>query len=141
MSLGGLIHPSRGTVKIGGVDAQIENPMVMDEIVAALGAEPVPWPHKTECCGAAATLPHPEAVERLVKRLLMAARAAGAACIAVACPLCHANIDLRQQGVSPMPALYITDLVGLALGLGSTELGIEMHLVSAEPALRGIGRS
>jgi heterodisulfide reductase subunit B len=70
------------------------------------------------------------------------ARQAGAECIAVACPLCQVNLDLRQadaakaHGEIPQtPVLYITQLLGLALGLSYDELGMNALTVSAESLL------
>jgi heterodisulfide reductase subunit B len=80
---------------------------------------------------------------RLGHRLLSMARQAGAECLAVACPLCQINLDLRQQdairahGELPAtPVLYLTQILGLALGLSHDELGIDALSVSPEPLLR-----
>jgi heterodisulfide reductase subunit B len=76
------------------------------------------------------------------------ARQAGAQCIAVACPLCQVNLDLRQadarkaHGELPeTPALYITQLLGLALGLRSKELGLDALSVSAEALFASLSTS
>ena len=121
----------------------VEHPMAMDNLLAALGAEPVDWPYKTECCGASLSMTKSSVVSRLSHRLLDMARQAGAQCIAVACPLCQVNLDLRQadarktHGELPeTPALYITQLLGLALGLGSKELGLDALSVSADGLLQ-----
>ena len=81
-------------------------------------------------------------VGRLGHKLLSMARRAGAECIAVACPLCQVNLDLRQadavkaHGDLPQtPVLYITQLLGLALGLSDKELGIGAQSVSASSLL------
>ena len=104
----------------------------MDELVAAAGAESVDWPFKTECCGASLSMTHSAVVSRLAHRLLCMAREAGADCLAVACPLCQVNLDLRQADAGkahgplrPMPVLYVTQLLGLALGLPREALGID----------------
>jgi len=119
-----------------------EHPTCMDELVAATGAEPVEWPFKTECCGASLSMTHSEVVSRLTHRLLSMAQQAGAACLVVACPLCQVNLDLRQADAAkahgPLPAtpvLYITQLLGLALGLSFKELGLDALTVSAKPLL------
>ena len=80
---------------------------------------------------------------RLGRRFVADARAHGAQAIAVVCPLCHTNLDLRQaamtgRGEEPLPALYITELVGLAVGLSPAELGINRHFVDAAPLLAGL---
>ena len=115
-----------------------EHPTCMDDLVAAMGAEPVAWPFATECCGASLSMTHSEVVGRLGHKLISMARRAGAECIAVACPLCQVNLDLRQadaakaHGELPQtPVLYITQLLGLALGLSNKELGIGAQTVNA----------
>lgn len=119
-----------------------EHPTCMDDLVAAMGAEPVAWPLATECCGASLSMTRSEVVGRLGHKLLSMARRAGAECIAVACPLCQVNLDLRQadavkaHGDLPQtPVLYITQLLGLALGLSDKELGIGAQSVSARSLL------
>ena len=119
-----------------------ENPTCMDDLVAAIGAEPVAWPYKTECCGASLSITQSKVVGRLGRKLLLMARQAGARCIVVACPLCQLNLDLRQsdaaKGGEDMPAtpvLYITQLLGLALGIPAKELGLDALSVSADSLL------
>ena len=115
-----------------------EHPSCMEELLRAAGAKPVEWPYKTECCGAGHSITNPEVVCRLSHKLLSMARLAGAECLAVACPLCQVNLDLRQadakraHGDLPdTPALYITQLLGLALGLSAKDLGLDALTVSA----------
>jgi heterodisulfide reductase subunit B2 len=125
-----------------------ENPTSMDDLLAAAGAEPVEWPFKTECCGAALSITRSDVVGRLGHKLVSMARRAGADCLAVACPLCEANLDLRQEdarkahGAMPAtPILYITQLLGLALGLSSDDLGLDALFVSPAALLqeKGVG--
>jgi heterodisulfide reductase subunit B len=125
-----------------------EHPHAMDDLIAATGAEPVDWPMKTECCGASLSMTRSGIVARLGHRLLAMARQAGAECLAVACPLCQVNLDLRQAdagkahgGLPQTPVLYVTQLLGLALGLSEEDLGIKALTVSAESLLGGRGRA
>ena len=117
-----------------------EHPMGMDRLIEAIGAEPVEWPYKTECCGAGLSLTNTDVVCRLGHRLLSMAREAGADCVTVACPMCQVNLDLRQEeaveqhGKLPeTPIPYVTQLLGLALGLRPEEVGLEALIV--EPTL------
>ena len=136
-----------------------ENPTCMDDLLAAAGATPVQWPYKTECCGAGLSLTHSAIVGRLGYKLLRMAREAGAECLAVACPLCQVNLDLRQadakraarradssdalaveSDLPGVPVLYVTQLLGLALGLSPEELGLGALTVSAEGLLEKRGK-
>ena len=120
-----------------------EHPTAMERLVAALGAEPVEWPYKTECCGASLSMTHSGVVSRLGHRLVDMARQAGAECIVVACPLCQVNLDLRQSDAGKAhgqlpetPVLYVTQLLGLALGIAPKELGLQALSVSPDALLR-----
>ena len=122
-----------------------ENPVVMDEIVTALGAEAVDWSHKTECCGAGFSFSRGDITLRLVGTILDAAKQASADVIAVACPLCHANLDMRQASAGKkaekhynLPIIYISQLVGLAQGKDARSLGLDKHIVDTTKALAKI---
>lgn len=124
-----------------------EHPNSMEKLLTAAGAEPVEWPYKTECCGAALSITRSDIVARLGHKLLSMARQAGAQCLAVACPLCEANLDLRQAdaakahgSIPETPILYVTQLLGLALGLSSKDVGLDALTVSAEPLLAETGK-
>ena len=119
-----------------------EHPSCMDDLMSAAGADPVDWPFRTECCGASLSVTNSGIVCRLTRRLLSMARESGAECLAVACPLCQVNLDLRQADAEkahgpfpPMPVLYVTQLLGLALGLPPETLGIDALTVSPRTLL------
>lgn len=121
-----------------------EQPRTMEAVITAAGASPVPWSMAVECCGGAFAISRTSSVVRLGRRIVDDARAHGAEAIAVACPLCHSNLDLRQaamtrRGDKPLPVLFITQVVGLALGLSEEELGIRRHFVDAQPLLAALG--
>jgi heterodisulfide reductase subunit B2 len=116
-----------------------EMPSSMERVVDALGAEAVSWGFRTECCGAAFAMSSTTSVVRLVERILRNAHESGAAAIATACPLCHANLDMRQRKRSlgfRMPILYLSQLVGLALGLAPRALGLYKHITPVKAVLR-----
>jgi heterodisulfide reductase subunit B2 len=121
-----------------------ENPRSMDNLLAALGAEPVDWAYRVECCGGGLALGRADIVRKLVGDILDDAAASGAECISVACPLCQGNIDWRQGEVASergtsydMPVYYFTQLIGAALGIPPQKLGVEKHIVPAVPLLYG----
>jgi heterodisulfide reductase subunit B len=115
-----------------------EQPRSMEAVVAATGASTVDWNYKTECCGAGMTMASPETVLELSNRILANAAAHGANCLVVACPMCHVNLDMKQTAIEKrfgvhyhLPIYYLTDLVGMALGLSTDELGAQRHFVTA----------
>ena len=120
-----------------------EQPMQMDDIINACGADDVEWNMKVECCGGAFSVSRTSSVVRLGRSIIEDARRNGAEAIIVACPLCHSNLDLRQKamtarGEQPLPILFITQVVGLALGLPTESLGLSRHFVATEPLIKDL---
>jgi heterodisulfide reductase subunit B len=120
-----------------------ENPVSLDRLVTAMGGESLDWPHKVECCGGALSLTRTDVVVKLSDAVLTMARAAGADCVAVACPMCQINLDLRQSDIKKetgkdhnLPIIYITQLLGLCLGISAEELGLEKLMVSPESVVK-----
>ena len=114
-----------------------EQPSSMETILKALGAEPVDWNCKTECCGAGMTMADEGTVLDLSHKIISNARDHDANCIVVACPMCHVNLDMKQADIErrydchhDMVVYYLSDLVGLALGLDERSLGIDRHFVA-----------
>ncbi|MDI6780792.1 MAG: CoB--CoM heterodisulfide reductase iron-sulfur subunit B family protein [bacterium] len=121
---------------------RIEDPQFLDNLVSSLGASPVKWSYKTECCGAAFSLTKTDIVYRLSGEILKGAREADADCIMVACPLCHSNLDARQEEMGldfSIPVLYFTQLIGLAFSFGYSEMGLRKHFVQAKGLLNSKG--
>ena len=119
-----------------------ENPMAMDNVLAAMGATIVPFPLKVECCGASYGIPRQDIVAKLTGKLLDAARSIGADVVAVACPLCQMNLDLRQGQVNRalgtnfrIPVAYFTQLMGVALNIADAELGFDKLCIDPRPVL------
>jgi heterodisulfide reductase subunit B2 len=114
-----------------------EQPSSMETLLAALGAKTVEWNYKTECCGAGMTMSNEDIVLELAHKILSNAAEHGASCLVVACPMCHVNLDMKQAAVERrfgkklgMVVYYLSDLVGLALGLSAEQLGINRHFVT-----------
>jgi heterodisulfide reductase subunit B len=125
-----------------------ENPTLMDQLMKAAGAAPLDWPHKTECCGASFSITDSSIVLQLSDKILAMAQAAGADCIATACPLCQLNLDMRQKDIESkfgrrynLPVFYFTQLLGLAMGCRVEELSLGSLVVEPKALLaaKGIG--
>jgi heterodisulfide reductase subunit B len=120
-----------------------EAPTIMERVIETMGAETVKWSHRLECCGANFTLSRPGVVLQLSNEILASAQRAGADCIMVACPLCHANLDIRQKDIEEasgtrynLPVLYMTQLLALAAGVSAKKLGFDSMMVSPLPLLK-----
>jgi heterodisulfide reductase subunit B2 len=125
-----------------------ENPTLMDQVLEAAGATILEWPHKTECCGAGYSITDVTIVKKLTREILAMAKAAGADCIATACPLCQLNLDLRQKDTEKasgeqfnLPVFYFTQLLGLAFGISRKDLGLRSLVVSPKKLLANRGIS
>lgn len=115
----------------------VEQPSSMETLLAALGARPVEWNYRTECCGAGMTMANEATVLEMSHKILTNAAAHGANCLVVACPMCHVNLDMKQADIERrfgvahgMVVYYLSDVVGLALGLEAATLGIDRHFVA-----------
>ena len=113
-----------------------EHPSSMETLLKQLGAEPVSWNYQTECCGAGLTLADDKIVMNLTNKILANAKKRGANCIVTACPMCHVNLDMKQPDIERayseqygLVVYYLSDLVGLALGISPKELCIDKHFV------------
>jgi heterodisulfide reductase subunit B2 len=120
----------------GGIDSP-EVPSIMDGLVKTLKAEPVDFALNAFCCGGPIFMPQEEAAADIAFRILWDAKKVGAEVIVTVCPLCHLMLDARQKVLEQrhgekieIPVLYVTQLVGIALGLGPDELGLNMNSVS-----------
>lgn len=113
-----------------------EEPTILENLVRLVGAEPVDWPLRLDCCGASLALPRADLVRELSGKILAMAHRRGAEVVMVACPLCHSNLDFQQEAALRaagesfrLPVLYLTQVVGLALGVSPQELGLARHFV------------
>jgi heterodisulfide reductase subunit B len=129
------------TRPFGEVDDK-QFPTMLDRLLSWIGAQPVNFPLKAKCCGGLLMMTQEEVGLGLNKNLLDSAAENGAECIATICPLCHMNIETYQGDVNKMfgthfsiPALYFTQLVGLAFGYSRKELGIDEEMISSRAIL------
>jgi len=114
-----------------------ENPTIIESLIDVMGGENVEWSGKVDCCGGMQNLTRTEITVRRSAAVIEMAQAAGAECIAVACPMCQISLDVRQADMEKllgrqynMPVIYVTQLLGLAIGLSPTELGLNKLMVN-----------
>jgi len=133
-----LVRPPEAT----GFDDP-ENPTVLESLIDVTGAESVEWSGKVDCCGGMQNLTRTEITIKRSAAVIEMAQAAGADCIVVACPMCQISLDVRQADMEKLlgrkydiPVIYITQLIGLALGLAPEKLGFSKLMVDPAAVLR-----
>lgn len=125
-----------------GLD-DVENPTILENLMTALGADPVDFPYKTECCGAYHTVNDPEIVADRTFHILTSAQNQGAEAVVVSCPLCAFNIDHRQKEtlqkypeLKHIPILYFTQAMAIAFDCPEKDLRFDLHYVDPKPILK-----
>ncbi len=128
-----------------GLD-DVENPTILENLMSALGATPIDFPYKTECCAAYQTVDKPEIVAERTYHIINSAREQGAEVAAVSCPLCAFNLDHRQKETvqiypefKHMPVLYFTQLMAIAFGCPEDKLTFNLHYIDPKPILKERG--
>lgn len=124
----------------------VENPTVMEQLTVALGAQPLDFPYKTECCAAYQTVDNPGIVADRTHHIITNALHQNADLMVVSCPLCAFNLDHRQKETvkkypefKHLPVVYFTQLMAIAMGAGEEELGFDLHYIDPRPVLKEKG--
>lgn len=132
---------------LGGKES-IENPRCMERLILATGAEPLLFPGKLDCCGGSILFSAQRVALRLAGSILEEAFRLSPDCIVVVCPLCHFMLDAKQRAVRKdsqkgfeIPVLYVTQLVGLAMGINPRILGLHRLITSPARLLSRLSRS
>lgn len=114
-----------------------ENPRSLDDLITAIGADPVKYYYKAKCCGGPIMMTREDVALELTRDILRSAKESGARCIITACPLCQMLLDVKQRAIEEhfdvdinLPILYFTQLLGLALGIEPKVLGIDKNMIS-----------
>ena len=92
-----------------------ENPKIMEDFIRALGAEPVIYPYRNECCGGYISLKEKEMSGNMCNKIMESAEGFGADLLITACPLCLYNLNASTQ--EGLPVYYFTELLAEALGV------------------------
>lgn len=124
-----------------------EAPTSMDRAMETIGAKPIEWYFKNECCGASFGISRSDIVAKLTGKILSDAKKHGANCIVTACPLCMTNLEMRQAAAGKlrgedlsMPIFFFTELLGLAMEVPGVRKCFASHLVDVNPALDAIDK-
>lgn len=122
------------------------NPETMDSLLKSAGARIVDYSMKGKCCGGAMSGALPRVAQDLTYLILRAAERAQADVIATACPLCQFNLEAYQDEIAavhpdlkPIPVVYFTQLLAVAMGLSDKEAALGRQIIPLEPILREKG--
>ncbi|MBM4145336.1 MAG: CoB--CoM heterodisulfide reductase [Nitrospira sp.] len=114
----------------------VENPQGMEIVCKIIGAQPIDWSYKTDCCGASAVINDTDTSLLLMSRILHDAVARGANCFVTTCPMCQLNMDAYQEQVGEkygiqkrLPVYFITELLGIAMGFSPNEMQLDRHFI------------
>jgi heterodisulfide reductase subunit B len=91
-----------------------ENPTIIEDLIRALGADPVVYARRNECCGGFISVENPDSARKNAEAIIENAKMAGAEMIITACPLCKYNLEKFSAG---MPVVYFTEILAEALGV------------------------
>jgi heterodisulfide reductase subunit B len=123
----------------------IENPQGMEIVCGALGAQAIDWGYKTDCCGASASVNDNDVSIKLMSSIMKDAVGRGANCLVTTCPMCQMNMDAYQNAAGEkyginerLPVYFITELIGVSMGISAVELQLDRHFVEATALLRGL---
>ncbi len=123
-----------------------DDPVLMDQLIELMEAENVPFSYmKTKCCGGPLMMTRADIAFEMARKILEGAKNAGADCIALACPLCGMMLDAKQPDIEAafkikidMPVIYITQLLGLALGIEPKKLGFNKNIIDTKKILEKV---
>lgn len=125
-----------------------ENPTSLEQVIRVLGGEAVAYAGRTKCCGFPIILEKEAVAMAMSGANMKEAKDQGADCMVTPCPLCHMSLDIYQdragQAVNTalnLPILHLPQLLGLAMGIPSKELGLARHLIPVDSIVRRIESS
>ena len=110
----------------------------MENILTALGAEPVTTALSHRCCGSFLSATDPEVVTPLVNEIIDSAVASKANCLVTACAMCQLNLEIRCTTKTRLPIFHFSEILALALGAEDYETWFVRHLVDPRPVLQNL---
>jgi len=121
------------------------NPKTLDELIDAIGADPVDYSLKNDCCGNPLEKSDKDISLNMLESKLKSMKEAGAECIVCVCPACYQQFDFNQREINKkknsdynFPVFYITELIAIALGIDSEKLGFNFHRIKVNDVLQKI---
>ncbi len=133
-----ILRPSR----ILGMEEHPERDDYLDQIIEAVGAQPVDYEGKNKCCGFPILTNNRKNSLTQAGTHIAEAKDKGADCLVTPCPLCHLNLDAQQPSAAQvierelnLPILHLPQLIGLAIGIEPEALRMNRHVIGTQKVL------
>lgn len=140
-------HMTKPSAAFGNYDS-VENPRVLDDLVAATGATALPYATKKECCGGNIYAVNEDLAYAMANRKLADLTKEGADAITLACTFCDIMYEHNQRKIAQtfnadynIPVLYLPQLLGLSFGMSPQELGLQLARVRPQALLQKIAEA
>ena len=127
-------------VRPSEVIADDKEPDFLSRLIKACGAEEVDYDHKYNCCGFHILLNDQATSLKMTEKCLSNAEKAAADMLVTPCTLCHISLDGYQKPANinnrtEIPVLHLAQMLGLAMGIGPKELGLDKNMVGVDKYL------
>ena len=121
-------------------------PLTLELILEAVGVTNIQYRRKKDCCGGPVLLSDEAVALTVAQEKLKYIKEAGTDCMNLVCPFCSLMFDANQKGIETkfesefnIPVLYLPQIVGLAMGFGRKELGLNLNSVSTKELTAKLG--
>jgi heterodisulfide reductase subunit B len=134
-------HFLKPSAVYGGFDL-VEDPRTLDELIGVTGATPVDYARKKQCCGGSVLVADERTAMEIGRDKLAELKSLDADALVVVCPFCGVMFDSQQKKIEKafeqtfdLPVLYLTQVLGLAMGMDEKELGLGTHAIKTKGVL------
>jgi heterodisulfide reductase subunit B2 len=127
-------------------EAESYVPVKMDHLLSLVGVEPTEYSRKFLCCGSplGANM-DVDAGYEITRQKLGYIKEREIEALSVICPSCFEQFDMGQivlarkgKEKSKIPTFYLTQIIGMAMGLSQREVGVDVHRIKPKKLLDGI---
>lgn len=117
----------------------VEDPHTLDDLIRITGATAVDYARKKQCCGGSVLVADERTAMEIGRDKLAELKSLGTDALVVVCPFCGVMFDSQQKKIEKtfeqtfdLPVLYLTQVLGIAMGMGEKELGLGTHAVKTK---------
>lgn len=137
------VRPFARTERGGNFDPSYDQPVFLDNMIAATGAEALDYKNRTSCCGGSVSVMDPNKTIHLMKRIVEEAAEKGADAIATPCPLCQTNVEMYQDEINKrygtnyqIPVVFYSQLMALSFGMDAKkDAALDAHMIAADKVI------